>query len=47
MCNQMNIKRGSSKKAKEKSLMRRFHGSLLITQSDIFTDNTLAVTRGI
>lgn len=47
ICNHMNIKRGGSKKAKEKSLMRRFRGSSLITQSDVFTDNTLAASRSI
>lgn len=43
----MNIKRGGSKKAKEKSLMRCFRGSSLITQSDVFTNNTLTATRSM
>lgn len=34
----MNIKRSGSKKTKEKSLMGRFRGLSLITQSDVFTD---------
>lgn len=48
ICNYMNVKRsGVPRKCQEKSLMRRFGGSSLITQSDIFTNNILAVTRGI